>query len=230
MDDITVLVFGPLRERVGVAEAHVDGATVQEVWDEFVRRHPAAAVDAGSVRAARNLGYCDWDTAVRSGDTIAFIPPVAGGSEDPSPVRVWVTDVPIDIASVIASSGTPRDGAVATFIGRVRDHSDGVAVHRMDYEAYAEMAEAEMRRIGDELFARGSISTITMVHRTGALLIGDASVVVVVAAPHRDTAFPACQEALELIKSTVPVWKREHRDDGARWVDARHGASEKAAS
>ena len=229
MDDITVLVFGPLRERVGVAEVHVAGATVQEVWDELVRRHPAAAVDAGSVRAARNLGYCEWNTAVRSGDTVAFIPPVAGGGVDQSPVRVWITDAPIAIESVIASAGTSRDGAVATFIGRVRDHSDGVAVQRMDYEAYTEMAESEMRRIGEELFARGGISTITIVHRTGSLLIGDASVVVVVAAPHRDTAFPACQEALELIKSTVPVWKREHRADGARWVDARHGATEEAA-
>jgi molybdopterin synthase catalytic subunit/molybdopterin converting factor small subunit len=230
MDDITVLVFGPLRERVGAPEVHVAGATVQEVWDELVRRHPAAAVDAGSVRAARNLGYCEWNTAVRGGDTIAFIPPVAGGSDEASPVRVWVTEVPIDIAAVIASAGTSRDGAVASFIGRVRDHSDGVAVRRIDYEAYAEMAEAEMRRIGDELFARGGISTITIVHRTGALLVGDASVLVVVTAPHRDMAFPACQEALELIKMTVPVWKREHRTDGARWVDARHHAAKEAAS
>ena len=230
MDDVTVLVFGPLRERVGAAEVHVAGATVQEVWDELVRRHPAAAVDAGSVRAARNLGYCEWNTAVRTGDTIAFIPPVAGGSDDASPVRVWITDVPIDIAAVIASAGTSRDGAVASFIGRVRDHSDGVAVRRMDYEAYAEMAEEEMRRIGDELLARSGISTITIVHRTGALLVGDASVLVVVTAPHRDAAFPACQEALELIKKTVPVWKREHRTDGARWVDARHQAANEAAS
>jgi molybdopterin synthase catalytic subunit/molybdopterin converting factor small subunit len=229
LDDITVLVFGPLRERVGAGEVHVDGATVQDVWDELVRRHPSAAVDAASVRAARNLGYCTWETAVESGDTIAFIPPVAGGSDDASPVRVWLTDVPIDIGSVIASAGTSRDGADATFIGRVRDHNDGVAVHRLDYEAYAEMAEAEMRKIGEELFARGGISTITIVHRTGSLLIGDASVVVVVAAPHRDTAFPACQEALELIKSTVPVWKREHTDSGAHWVDARHGVAEEAA-
>jgi len=229
MDDVTVLVFGPLRERVGAGEIHVDGATVQEVWDELVRRHPAAAVDAGSVRAARNLGYCEWSTAVNEGDTIAFIPPVAGGRDESSPVRVWITDAPIDIAAVIASSGTSRDGAVATFIGRVRDHNDGVAVQRMDYEAYAEMAEAEMRRIGDELFAGGGISTITIVHRVGALLIGDASVIVVVAAPHRDTAFPACQEALERIKSTVPVWKREHRPDGAHWVDARHGAAHEVA-
>jgi molybdopterin synthase catalytic subunit len=82
------------------------------------------------------------------------------------------------------------------------------------------MAESEARRIGDQLFARGGISTITNVLRTGPLLIGDTSVVVVPAAPYRDTAFPACQEALELIKSSVPVWKSEHRADGARWVDA----------
>lgn len=228
MDDVTVLVFGPLRERVGAGEIHVDGATVQEVWDELVRRHPAAAAGAGSIRVARNLGYCEWTTAVHSGDTIAFIPPVAGGRDDVSPVRAWITAAPIDVAAIIASSGTSRDGAVATFIGRVRDHNDGVAVQRMDYEAYAEMAEVEMRRIGDQLFARGGISSITIVHRVGALLIGDASVLVVVAAPHRDTAFPACQEALELIKGSVPVWKREHRADGAVWVDARHGAPHEA--
>jgi MoaE-MoaD fusion protein len=226
--DVTVLVFGPLRERVGADEIQVDGATVQEVWDEVVRRHPAAGVDAASVRAARNLNYCEWTTAVQSGDTIAFIPPVAGGSEKRSAVRVWVTNVPIDIGSVIASAGSSRDGAVAAFVGRVRDNSDGVSVQRMDYEAYAEMAELEMRRIGEELFGRGGITTITIVHRTGSLLIGEASVVVVVAAPHRDTAFPACQEALEMIKSTVPVWKREHRTDGARWVDARHGTHDNA--
>jgi MoaE-MoaD fusion protein len=225
--DVTVLVFGPLRERVGVDKIQVAGATVQDVWDEVVRRHPAAGVDATSVRAARNLNYCEWTTPVDSGDTIAFIPPVAGGSED-SAVRVWVTDVPIDVGSLIASAGSSRDGAVATFVGRVRDNSDGVTVHRLDYEAYSEMAETEMRRIGEALFARGGISTITIVHRTGSLLIGEASVVVVVAAPHRDTAFPVCQEALEMIKTTVPVWKREHRADGARWVDARHGAHDEA--
>src|SRR5579862_9745513 len=123
MDDVTVLVFGPLRERVGAGEIHVDGGTVQEVWNELVRRHPAAAVDAGSIRVARNLGYCEWSTAVQRGDTIAFIPPVAGGSDDVAAVRVWITDAPIDVAAIIASSGTSRDGAVATFIGRVRDHN-----------------------------------------------------------------------------------------------------------
>ncbi len=221
MDDVTVLVFGPLRERVGVTEVRVAGSTVQEVWDALVRQHPAAAADAGSIRAARNLDYCEWTTAVHVGDTIAFIPPVAGGS-DRDAIRVEITHSPIDIAELIAGAGTSRDGAVATFIGRVRDHNDGVAVNRMDYEAYAEMAESEMRRIATELFERGGITTISIVHRVGTLEVGEASVAVVVAAPHRDTAFPACQEAIELIKRTVPVWKREHRPDGAHWVDARH--------
>jgi molybdopterin synthase catalytic subunit/molybdopterin converting factor small subunit len=222
VDDVTVLVFGPLRERVGVGEIQIPGSTVQEVWDELVRRYPRAAADAASIRAARNLNYCEWTSAVRGGDTIAFIPPVAGGSADDDAIRVLVTDAPIDVAAEITAAGTARDGAVATFIGRVRDHSDGVAVARMDYEAYAEMAESEMRRIATELHARGGISTITIVHRTGTLEVGEASVVVIVAAPHRDTAFPVCQEAIELIKRTVPVWKREHRPDGAHWVDARH--------
>jgi MoaE-MoaD fusion protein len=230
MHDVTVLVFGPLRERVGVAEVHIAGTTVQSVWDELVRLHPAAAADAGSVRAARNLDYCEWTTVVGEGDTIAFIPPVAGGCADRAGVRVWVTNVAIDIGSVIESAGSSGDGAVAVFVGRVRDNSDGVAVHRMDYEAYTEMAESEMRRIGEELLERGGISTITIVHRTGSLLVGDASVVVVVAAPHRDTAFQVCAEAMEMIKQTVPVWKREHRTDGAHWVDARHGHHEKVMS
>lgn len=218
-----MLVFGPLRERVGVAEERISGTTVQSIWDELVRRHPAAAVDTGSVRAARNLDYCEWDTVVCAGDTIAFIPPVAGGCADEPAVRVQVTDAPIDIGAVIANAGSSGDGAVATFVGRVRDNSDGFAVERIDYEAYAAMAELEMRRIGEQLHARGGVSTITIVHRTGTLLVGEASVVVVVAAPHRDTAFPICAEAMEMIKATVPVWKREHRSDGARWVDARHG-------
>jgi molybdopterin converting factor small subunit len=116
--DVTVLVFGPLRERVGVAEVRITGTTVQSVWDELVRLHPAAAVDTGSVRAARNLNYCEWDTLVLDGDTIAFIPPVAGGCADESAVRVRVTDAPIDIGSLIESAGSSGDGAIATWRSR----------------------------------------------------------------------------------------------------------------
>jgi molybdopterin synthase catalytic subunit len=228
--EVRVLVFGPLRERVGVAELHIAGTTVAELWDALVREHPGAAGSSGSIRAARNLDYCDWDTVVRSGDTVAFIPPVAGGSDDDGPVRISITPSAIDVAAVIDSVGTARDGAVAAFIGIVRDNSDGVAVTAIDYEAYAEMAEVEMRRIAEAVHARGGISAISIVHRTGTLAVGEASVVIAVAAPHRDTAFPACQDAITMIKQTLPVWKREHRDDGAHWVDARHGAAHEGSA
>lgn len=221
---VRVLVFGPLRERVGVAELYIEGRTVGEVWEGLVRAHPGAAASASSVRAACNLDYCDWNTVVHRGDTVAFIPPVAGGSADDGPVHVRITTSAIDVAGVLESAGTVRDGAIAAFIGTVRDNSDGLAVTGIDYESYAEMAEVEMRRIGNALHARGGITSITMVHRIGALAVGEASVVVAVSAPHRDTAFPACEEAITMIKQTLPVWKREHREDGARWVDARHEA------
>jgi len=227
-DEVTVLVFGPLRERVGLSELHVRGRTVREVWDAVVRVRPAAAVASSSLRAARNLEYCDWNTTVEPGDTIAFIPPVAGGSSD-TPVRAVVTSSPIDVAAVLTGLGTTRDGAVAVFVGSVRSPSGGADVSRIDYEAYGEMAESEMRRIGTALHARGGIGEILMVHRVGTVGVGEASVVVAVAAPHRDAAFAACEEAIELIKATVPIWKREHRDDGVRWVDAHPEAASSRA-
>lgn len=223
-EDVTVLVFGPLREWVGVPELHVRGRTVREVWDAVVRERPAAALSASSLRAARNLEYCDWNMAVEAGDTIAFIPPVAGGSSD-TPVRAAVTSSPIDVAAVLNGVGTTRDGAVASFVGSVRSPSDGFGVSRIDYEAYGEMVESEMRRIGNTLHGRGGIGEIVMVHRVGTVGVGEASVVVAVAAPHRDAAFAACEEAIELIKRSAPIWKREHREDGVRWLDARHEAA-----
>ena len=141
---------------------------------------------------------------------------------DDAAVRASVITAPIDVKAVISSVGTTRDGAVAAFVGRVRDHSDGASVSRIDYEAYVEMAGAEMQRIGQKLRSPGGISEIAMVQRVGTVLVGEAAVVVAVAAPHRDAAFAACEEAIAMIKRTVPVWKREHREDGARWVDARH--------
>jgi len=225
--NVTVLVFGPLRERLGVRELQARGTTVREVWDAMVRQFPAAGGATSGIRAARNLSYCDWDAALSSGDTVAFLPPVAGGSgagQGLEPVRVAITDAPIDVAAVMEGVGGAGDGAVAVFVGRVRNNSDGHEVSRIDYDVYREMAEREMREIATSIHARAGITAIAIVHRVGTLLVGEASVVIAVAAPHRDAAFPACQDAIEMIKLTVPVWKREHRDDGAHWVDARHGA------
>src|SRR5438132_12277972 len=108
---VTVLVFGPLRERIGAAELRVGGRTVREVWEAVVRMRPAAAASAASIRPARNLEYCDWNTAVEAGDTVAFIPPVTGGSSDDAAVRASVITAPIDVEAVMSSVGTTCDGA-----------------------------------------------------------------------------------------------------------------------
>ena len=222
MSDVVVLVFGQLRERIGVPELRGHGATVADVWDELAEAHHLGGVPHG-LRAARNLEYCDWNTSVSPGDVVAFLPPVAGGSGVATrpPVHVEISTSPLDVAAAIEIAGD-EDGAVAVFIGRVRDHSDGHAVTHIDYEAYPEMAESEMRRIGLALIGREGVSRIAMTHRVGTLEIGEASVVVAVSGPHRAEALTACHDAIDMIKESVPIWKREHRDDGAHWVDVRH--------
>lgn len=222
MSEVTVLVFGPLRERIGVPELRGHGATVAEVWDDLAATHHISAVPDG-VRAARNLEYCEWNEVVAAGDVIAFLPPVAGGSGVATTpcVHVAISSSPIDLATVIDIGGD-EDGAVAVFTGRVRNHSDGHSVSRIDYEAYPEMAEAEMRRIALSLLERDGVSRVAMTHRVGTLDVGEPSVVVAVSGPHRAEALAACHDAIDMIKRSVPIWKREHRDDGAHWVDARH--------
>jgi len=185
--NVTVLVFGPLRERLGVRELQARGTTVREVWDAMVRQFPAAGGATSGIRAARNLSYCDWDAALSSGDTVAFLPPVAGGSgagQGLEPVRVAITDAPIDVAAVMEGVGGAGDGAVAVFVGRVRNNSDGHEVSRIDYDVYREMAEREMREIATSIHARAGITAIAIVHRVGTLLVGEASVVIEIGRAH----------------------------------------------
>ena len=217
--DVTVLLFGPLRERAGAAEVRGHGDTVRDVWERLARER---GLSAQGIRAARNERYCDWDECVGDGDVVAFLPPVAGGAA--SGVHAELTRSPIDVGAVIGCVGEDGDGAVAVFIGRVRDHSDGHAVSSIDYEAYDGMAKRALAAIAERIHGRGGISAIAVVHRAGTLTAGDPSVVVAVAAPHRAEALAACRDTIDMIKQTVPIWKREHRDDGARWVDARHEA------
>ncbi len=135
-------------------------------------------------------------------------------------MHVGLTTEPIDVAALISAVQSPGHGAIATFLGVVRDHSDGRPVHRLDYEAYVPMAEQEMRRIAGTVFDHHSLGGIAMVHRLGSLAVGEVSVAVVTAAAHRGPALTAWQEAVEQLKPEVPIWKREHHPDGARWVDA----------
>ena len=132
---------------------------------------------------------------------------------------VFLTDRPIDPAPLLETVRRPGDGGLTLFVGVVRDHNEGRAVTRLDYEAYGPMAEKEMARIAEELAALHPEARLAMRHRVGTLAVGDVAVVVVAAAPHRNEAFAACREAIERIKARVPIWKREEGPSGVHWVE-----------
>lgn len=125
---------------------------------------------------------------------------------------------PIDLGVLIAAVRGDGDGAVASFLGTVRDNHRGRKVLFLEYEAYGGMAEREMERIAREASERHAVSRVAIVHRTGRVEIGDASVAIVVSAPHRDAALEACRFVIDALKRSVPIWKREHFEDGAVWV------------
>jgi molybdopterin synthase catalytic subunit len=129
-----------------------------------------------------------------------------------------LTRDPIDVADVVASVGDSTAGATATFVGVTRDHNQGRVVKFLEYEAYADMAEQEMAGIGREAARRWSICKIAIVHRTGRVPIGQASVVIAVSAAHRAEAFAACRFAIDRLKASVPIWKKEHFEGGDVWI------------
>lgn len=140
--------------------------------------------------------------------------------------RSAVVDRPIDVAQLIAEVSHVRYGAVATFVGTVRNVHDGRAVTALEYSAYESMAESELRRIMEEACGHWAGCTIVVEHRVGTLALGDVAVAIAAAHEHRGPAFDACRYVIEQLKQRVPMWKREHYADGTReWVDPSQGSS-----
>lgn len=131
----------------------------------------------------------------------------------------FLTDLPIDVAAMVARATRPGDGGIAVFLGVVRDNADGRTVTAMRYDAFPEMAEREMARIAGEVADRWPDVALALVHRTGFLEVGEASVAIVASSPHREEAFAACRHAIERIKERVPVWKKEFGPGGEVWVE-----------
>lgn len=134
-----------------------------------------------------------------------------------------ITEDPIAPGDLYEEVRADCDGAVVTFAGVVRDHSNGKRTDHLVYEAYKPMAEREMAKLGEEAVSRWDIDDIAILHRVGRLEIGEISVLVAVASPHRGEGFSACQFAIDRLKQTVPVWKKETSEDGEYWVE-RPGA------
>lgn len=138
--------------------------------------------------------------------------------------RIDLRETALSLDEVVAHVSRPGAGGIATFVGVVRDESDGRAVTRLDYSAYEAMAKREMTKIADELEKEIEGVRVSAIHRIGSLGVGDAAIICAASAPHRGEAFKACRELIDRIKSRVPIWKREYGPDGAAWVgwvDAR---------
>lgn len=213
---VNLRYFAAVRELLGRSrdERDVnDGASVGAVLDLLQADEPRLAAMRGRIMLMVNQGYVREDHLLADGDELALIPPVSGGA-----VRFRVQEDPLDPRAVEALVDDPGSGALLTFVGRVRDNARGKGVVGLDYEAYPEAAERMMAQIGDEVRERWGIENVAIVHRTGYLGIGEASVVISVASPHRGEAFAACQHAIERLKEIVPIWKKEHYADGATWI------------
>jgi molybdopterin converting factor subunit 1 len=214
-------LFARLREQAGTETEIIElpgGATLADVYDALRQNHPALEANRNAVRAALNQEFKEWDAQVADGDEVAFIPPVSGGAHGAG-VLFELTPDPLDARRLEAAVTHKGAGAICTFTGVVRDSSRGRSVTHLEYEAYAEMANAQMRRIGDEIGERWPEARVAMAHRTGKLEIGEASVVVSVSCPHRAEAIAACKWGIDRLKESVPIWKKEHAADGTFWIE-----------
>ncbi len=217
---INLLLFGSLRESVGESRLEVDlpdGATLADVRAWLAARSELVDKLGDRLAASINMEVADLSDVVEDGDEVAFLPPVAGG--DGTVKACTISESPLDEAEVAARVEGPDAGGVVSFVGRVRNHARGHSIEFLEYEAYPAMAEREMEKIVDEAEKKWPGTRVAIAHRVGRLAIGDAAVVVVAASAHRGEAFDACRFAIDTLKVTVPIWKREVATDGAYWVD-----------
>jgi len=207
---IAVRLFAGLREQAGTREKTVelpDGATAAEVWSQL-----GLGDEPPGLMLAVNRSYVERDTPLADGDEVALIPPVSGG--DPfllSGEGLSLDDAVAEVRSVDA-------GAVATFVGTTRAHSRGREVIRLEYEAFEEMALDEMERLAAGLRERYSLVGVAIHHRTGVVAPGETSVVIAISSAHRADALAACKDAIDTLKQTVPLWKKEIYVGGEEWI------------
>ena len=216
---VVVKLFGAIREAVGEKELGIelpDGATAEALRRELAARHPV--FDDFGERLAVSVGFevAPPDTVLHDGEEVAFLPPVSGGSD-----LCWLSEAPLTEEEAAARVKGPGMGGIVTFAGAVRDNARGRSIRYLEYEAYPEMAVREMEKISDEAARRWPGARVAIGHRAGHLEVGELAVVIAAAAPHRAEAFEACRFAIDTLKQTVPIRKKEVATDGEYWVDDR---------
>jgi molybdopterin synthase catalytic subunit len=217
---VRVLFFGVLRELAGKAVDEIempDGASVRDVIAHYASEIPQFRELLPAVALAVNQQYAGSETLLRAQDEIAFLPPVSGGTAETRCARI--TRERIDSAQVCDGLKRGEDGAALVFEGVVRNQTRGRRTLYLDYEAYEEMALREMEALAQAAREKFPIRDVAIVHRLGRLGIGETSVLIAVASAHRAAAFEACRWLIDMLKRQVPIWKKEHFEDGAVWAD-----------
>jgi molybdopterin synthase catalytic subunit len=227
---VRVISFGVLKDRLGAAAATVElpeGATVASLLAVLRKRRSSGLLQGIAVSV--NAQFASAEQVLQEGDEVGLLPPVSGGTarakNDPEGADVEdsataaLTREPIDAEETAAAIKQGEDGAVVVFDGIVRNNSRGRQTLYLDYEAYEEMAAKQMRELAAETRTRFGVRQVKIVHRLGRLMVGETSVLIVVASAHRAQAFEACRWLIDTLKKTVPIWKKETFVDGAVWAD-----------
>jgi MoaE-MoaD fusion protein len=207
--NVHVRLFAALRERAGSGELDIelgDGATVGDVWPAL-----GLGTEPPGLLYARNRAYVEPQEQLSAGDEIAVIPPVSGGD-------FRLSGDPLSVDDAVAEVRDDSAGAIATFIGTTRAHSRGRDVLYLEYEAYEGMAEQVMADLAGALTRRHELCKVAIHHRVGRVDIGETSVVIAASAPHRAAALAACRDAIEELKTSVPLWKKETYVGGEEWI------------
>lgn len=222
---VRVRLFAILVDLAGSGEVEVEmakGATGRDLLEALTQMYPKFQSLARSLKLALNHEYVPWESEIRPGDEIALIPPVSGGASRDDVAKdepfVEVTGQVLSTDEYQARVSAPECGAVALFVGIVREFTGDRQTVSLKYEAYGAMAEKEMKKLADEIVQKWPEARVALGHRVGNLGIGEASVIVAVATPHRDAAFEAARYGIDTLKERVPIWKKEVWSDGEEWV------------
>jgi MoaE-MoaD fusion protein len=220
---VKVLFFGMLKEMLSSDSQTLElpqGATVDAVLGHYRELLPTQPKLWSALAIAVNQNYAQASCLLHEGDEVALLPPVSGGSTTPI---VALVKEPIDSASLAAEVKQGEDGAVVVFDGIVRNNTRGRRTLFLVYEAYEEMALRQMRELAAEAIAVHGARQVALVHRLGRLEIGETSVLIAVSSAHRAQAFAASRWLIDTLKKTVPIWKKEHFEDGEVWADGEMG-------
>jgi molybdopterin synthase catalytic subunit len=221
--EIRVLFFGMLTDIAGTSGESLQlppRSTLGDVLERYVERMPKLKALRPSLALSVNQEFASPERELQPGDEVALLPPVSGGTESAAEsAHAAIVRDKIDTPAVLDRLKHGEDGAAVVFEGVVRNHTRGRRTLYLDYHAYEPMALKQMEGLAVKALADYQIRDVALVHRLGRLELGETSVLIVVVSAHRAAAFEACRWLIDTLKRTVPIWKKEHFEDGAVWAD-----------